>query len=145
MIRHFFLISLLVILLVSCFNNSQLEQAKAKADKLLNDISLGKANSAFPEKYFPREQTYALMDELKNKCDFANRKGTFINDYAQISNGIKRVSFIYEYYLKCDSIRFILTYNLGKDPELYEFKLESVEKDNPMIIKPERRLKYSDK
>jgi len=142
MIRLFFSISLLVILLTGCFNNSQLEQAKTKADKLLNDISLGKADSAFPEKYFPREQTHALMDELKNKCDFANRKGTFINDYTQIFDGIKRVSFIYEYYLKCDSIRFILTYNLGKDPELSEFKLEPIEKANPMITKPERRLKH---
>jgi hypothetical protein len=136
------LISIFVALLISCINNSQLEQAKAKADILLNDISLGKAYAAFPEKYFTREQTHALMDELKNKCDFANRKGIFINDYTQISNGIKKVSFIYEYYLKCDSIRFILTYNLGKNPELYEFKLEPIEKDNPMITISQKRLKY---
>ena len=27
------------------------------ADKLINDISLGKADNAFPEKYFSKEQT----------------------------------------------------------------------------------------
>ncbi len=138
----FLILVLLLFLLIGCSDDSQIKQSKIMADKLLNDISIGKASSSFPEKYFPTRQTESLMKELKNKCDFANRKGIFINDYTEVSNGIKRVSFIYEYYLKCDSIRFILTYNLGEGIELYEFKLEPIEKDNPMITKPERRLKF---
>lgn len=137
-IKQFFSISIFVILLFGCLNDDQLKQARAKSDSLLNDISLGKANNAFPAKYFPVSQTHALMDELKNKCDFANRRGTFIKDYTEMSNGIKRISFIYEYHLKCDSIRFILTYNLGKEIELYRFILEPIEKDNPMITKQKK-------
>jgi hypothetical protein len=129
-------------MLVGCENNSQVHQARIKANKLLNDISLGKAYNAFPEKYFPVNQTHALMDELKGKCDFANRKGTFINEYLQVTTNGKRISFIYEYYLKCDNIRFIVTYKQGKEIELFEFNLEPIEKENPMITKPERRLKF---
>jgi len=142
MIRKLLTLSFCVIMLVGCDNNDQISQARIKADKLLNDISIGKASYAFPEKYFPVNQTHALMDELKNKCDFANRKGTFINEYLQETSNGNRVSFIYEYYLKCDNIRFIITYKLGKDIELFEFNLEPIEKDNPMITRPERRLKF---
>ncbi len=103
---------------------------------------MGKAYNAFPEKYFPTNQTKALMDELKDKCDFVNRKGIFINEYLQESSNGNSISFIYEYYLKCDNIRFIITYKLGKEIELFKFNLEPIEKDNPMITKPERRLKF---
>lgn len=140
--RHLLILTICVIILAGCENNDQVSQAKIKADKLLNDISLGEAYDAFPEKYFPANQTHALMDELKDKCDFANRKGDFINDYLQETSNGKRISFIYEYYLKCDNIRFIVTYKLGKEIELFEFNLEPIEKENSMITKPERRLKH---
>ncbi len=140
--RFFLALSICVVMLTGCDNDNQIGQAKIKADKLLVDISLGKAYDSFPKKYFPVNQTHALMDELKNKCDFLNRKGNFINKYLQVTPSGKRISFIYEYYLKCDNIRFIITYKLGKEIELYEFVLEPIEKDNPMITKPERRLKF---
>lgn len=140
--RHLLILTICVIILAGCENNDQVSQAKIKADKLLNDISLGEAYDAFPEKYFPANQTHALIHELKDKCDFANRKGDFINDYLQETSNGKRISFIYEYYLKCDNIRFIVTYKLGKEIELFEFNLEPIEKENSMITKPERRLKY---
>ena len=142
LIRQFLMLSACVIMLAGCDNDNQISQAKIKADKLLNDISLGKAYNAFPEKYFPTNQTKALMDELKDKCDFVNRKGIFINEYLQESSNGNSISFIYEYYLKCDNIRFIITYKLGKEIELFKFNLEPIEKDNPMITKPERRLKF---
>ena len=142
MIRQLLIMLFFVIMLAGCNNYNQVSQARIKADKLLNDISLGKANDAFPEKYFPVNQTHALMDELKNKCDFANRKGVFVNEYLQVTSNGKRISFIYEFYLKCDNIRFIITYKLGKEIELFEFNLEPIEKDNPMIKKQEKRLKF---
>lgn len=42
----------------------------------------------------------------------------------------------------CDNIRFIIAYKLGKELELFEFNLKSIEKDNPMITKPKWRLKF---
>lgn len=131
-----------ILVLSGCINKDQVEQARKMTEDLLISISSGNANDKFPEKYFPYSQTILLMSELKNKCDFANRKGNFINDFYQKRQGNDRVSFIYEYYLRCDSIRFIISYNLGKEIELYEFKLEPIEKENSMITKPERCLKY---
>jgi hypothetical protein len=130
-------------LIAGCSDNSQIEHAKIMADKLLNDIALGTAYNSFPVKYFPPAQTKIIMDGLRNKCDFANRKGVFVNDFYQKRLwGYKRISFIYEYYLKCGNLRFILTYNLDDGIELYEFKYESIAKDNYMITKPERRLMH---
>jgi|WetSurMetagenome_2_1015567.scaffolds.fasta_scaffold630295_1 hypothetical protein len=133
---------LFLLVVAGCVNNNQIERAREMAEDLLTNISLGNANDKFPEKYFPRSQTVTLMNELKNKCDFANRKGNFINDFYQNGQDYERVSYIYEYYLRCDSIRFIITYNLGKEIELYEFKLEPLEKENDMITKPEKCLKH---
>jgi hypothetical protein len=116
--------------------------AQEKSRELLDKIAEGSAVEQFPEKYFPRDQIVTLMDQLQNNCDFKDRKGNFINDYYEKNlGGVDRVSFIYEYYLKCDSIRFILTYSLGSQLELIGFRLESIKKDNNMIVKPERRLK----
>ncbi len=55
LIRCFFTI-LVVVLFINCSNDNNYEQTKIMADKLLLDISLGKANSHFPKKYFPRCQ-----------------------------------------------------------------------------------------
>lgn len=142
MIKQVLALTFFIAVLVGCDNNNQVNQAKIKADKLLNDISIGKAYNAFPKKYFPANQVHALMDELKEKCDFASREGVFINDYLQETSDGKRITFIYEFYLKCDNIRFIITYKLGDNIELFEFNLEPIEKDNSMITKPERRLKF---
>jgi len=131
-----------IFLIHGCINPNQIEQARIKADNLLNNISSGNAYDAFPEKYFPRSQTELLLNELSYKCDFANRKGNFINDFYQKERTDEQVSFIYEFYLKCDSIRFILTYKLGQEPELIKFQLQPIEKENDMITKPERRLKF---
>jgi hypothetical protein len=116
--------------------------AHKMSDSLLDSIATGNAMNEFPEKYFNKYQTQVVLERLKDYYDFANRKGQFINDFYIRQNGVNRVAFIYEYHLKHDSFRFILTYNLAPEVELYEFKTESIKKDNYMITKPERRLKY---
>ena len=131
----------ILILLAGCTNKRQL--ALERSRELLDKIAAGTAIEEFPEKYFPKDQTVVLMYQLQNNCDFKDRKGNFINDYYEKNpEAPDRVSFIYEYYLKCDSLRFIITYNLGPEIELYRFRIESIKKDNNMILKPEKRLKW---
>src|SRR4030042_5458726 len=124
---------ILALSICSCIQIKDVNKARGKAEDLIVKIALGNALDEFPEKYFNSSQGLLILDDLRNKCDFANRKGNFINDFYQNEHGCERVSFIYEYYLQCDSIRFIITYNLGKEIELYEFKLEPIEKENDMI------------
>jgi hypothetical protein len=124
--------SLLLLLIFACANMEKKEEAKIAADELFDRIAAGTAEEFFAEKYFPKAQTKAILGDLKEKCDFVNRKGKFIKDYyhKKITES-DRISLIYEYSLKCDSIRFILTYNLSPKLELYEFKMEPVEKIMP--------------
>ncbi|MBS1618305.1 MAG: hypothetical protein JST76_07290 [Bacteroidetes bacterium] len=124
------------------------EKARGMSDKLLADIATNSANSEFPERLFPKAMVYKLTDFLGNTCDFKNRKGLFINDFysKQIGPGnTDKVAFIYEYYLKCDSLRIITAYDLGNTDdsiELVAFRVEKIREPNRMILKPERCLKY---
>lgn len=121
----------------------KVEKAREKSKLLLGKIAEGTAINEFPEKYFSREQGEAILLDLREKCDFKNRKGVFVNDVISSQNGQRQASFIYEFMLKCDTIRLIFTYNLSPEIELYEFILEPIEKPNPMILKPENSLKFN--
>lgn len=137
------LISIAGLLCCGCFERvKQMETAKRMSELLLDRIGEGTALDEFPEKHFPREQGERLLHALKEDCDFKNRKGVFVNDVTSTFNTQWRVSYIYEFMLKCDTVRLVLSYNLGKEPELVEFKIEPIEKHNPMILKPENRLKF---
>lgn len=118
------------------------ELVKNKADSLLEKIALGTALNEFPVDKFPKEQSISFLSDLKNNCDFANRKGHFINDYIENINGQKRVNIIYEFYLKCDSARIIFCYNVNEKIELNGMRIEKLSTKNSMITKPERQLSY---
>ncbi len=126
-----------VLLISSCMNSAQIEEAKLMSDDLLNSIATGEIDGLFPTDRFPENQTETLMNSLRFECDFINRKGHFVNDFYSSEFESKRASFLYEYYLKCDSVRIIITYDLGDQIKLYEFRIEGVEKENFMILKPE--------
>lgn len=129
---------LVAFLIGSCTNKQPRSVAREKADLLLEKIGKGGGSEDFPEEFFPAQQTKLILAELVNHCDFANRKGTFINDYYQKNiNGTDLASFIYEFELSCDTIRFILTYQVPDqgDVLLQEFKLEAVEDSNAMVLR----------
>jgi hypothetical protein len=142
MMRRYPGIILLLVFSLAC-RRSHTGVTKEKVDALLEKIGQGTAANEFQEEYFPRAQTTVMMHQMKEYCDFKDRRGNFINDfYEKTGKGYDLDNFIYEFYLKCDSIRFIITYKITDTAELMGFKLEKISKDNPMIIKPERRLKY---
>ncbi len=127
---------LTVQLFFACVENSHRIEARSASDNLLERIGKGTAYEYFPEKYFPKAQSDKLLSDLKVNCDFANRRGGFVNDFYQKRiGGEDEISFIYEFYLKCDSIRIITTYNIGSKMEVRRFKLEPIEKGNSMLLK----------
>ena len=121
---------------------SQIQDLHAKSDSIIENLDQESVFSHFPKKYFPEDQIYVLLGTMTLNCDWKNRDGKFV-DYFTMGNigGVDQVSFIYEYYLDCDSLRFILTYNLDDEPELMGFHIEELEKENPMVIFPEKQLK----
>ncbi len=115
--------------------------AKIGADYIINNLDNIKIQDQFTEPEFKKEQIYKLIEKINNSCDWQNRKGHFV-DYTTIStNGQFDVAFIYEYFLKCDSLRFILIYNLDSDdPKLIKFGIEPLSKQSPLVIHKERQL-----
>lgn len=68
------------------------------------------------------------MAALKDYCDFKHRKGGFIDNFFQKDlNGTNRNTLVYEFYLRCDTARFLITYSEQNNSwELIEFKIEPV-------------------
>lgn len=120
----------IVILLFSgCLQNDLKDQAHKNADELLEKIAVGTAVKPFPVKNFPLEQTESLLYNLQDNCEFGNRKGGYVDHIYQKRLGeADIVSFVYDFELSCDDVRFVLTYKLhSKDSiELYEFALEAI-------------------
>ena len=135
---------LLFALLTNCNVKDKLEKqkkAQKDADFIITNLDKRDVFAHFPVNIFPKEQTEKLLGDISKNCDWTNRKGNFIDYTTILDNGKEEVAFIYEYFLKCDSIRFILIYNIDeKEPKLFKFQMEPLEKKNSMIIHKEKQL-----
>jgi hypothetical protein len=138
---------ILVVGLLFYFGNKKLERnklAEQNANFIIENLDKEEVLKEFPEINFKdREQLKNLLGGIKENCEWNNRDGKFV-DYFTMKDigGINSTAFIYEYYLKCDSLRFILIYNVDKDkPELFKMNIEPLETENKMIIFPEKQLK----
>lgn len=121
--------------------NKKANKAKALADSVIENLDSERVYSILPEKHFPKEQTQSLVGEIKQKCDWQNRDGKYVDFFSQKNiGGIDQTVFIYEYYLKCDSLRFLLSVNMENEPEIMGINLEPLETENPMILFPEKKL-----
>jgi hypothetical protein len=119
-------------------------KAKANADFIMENLNNVDVINQFPEKYFPPNQVKPVLDALNKNCDLDSKRGKFVDFFTMMNDGKSRVAFIYEYFLKCDSLRFIYMYDLeSKDPTLYKFNIEPLEQKNTMIIDPSKQLLYS--
>ena len=135
---------LLFAVLTSCNIKDKLdkhEKAQKDADFIMNNLNKSEVVSHFPESSFPKEQTERLLGDISRNCDWSNRNGHFVDFTTMMNNGKSNVAFIYEYFLKCDSLRFILVYNIDdKEPKLFNFQMEPLEKKNPIVIHTEKQL-----
>jgi hypothetical protein len=118
--------------------------AEKNANYIIENLDKEEIFKEFPESNFKdREQLKNLLGGIKQNCNWSKRDGKFV-DFCTMKDigGINSTAFIYEYYLKCDSLRFILIYNVDKEkPELFKMNIEPIEVENKMIIFPEKQLK----
>lgn len=149
MMNKIALTSFLVALLTSCGIKDRIEKqnkARANADFIMQNLGKGDVISQFPEKYFPRNQFVPFLSGLAKTCDFQNKRGKFVDFFTMVDNGRNKTAFIYEYILKCDSLRFIYMYDLDEpEPELYKLRIEGIEQKNEMIVDPSKQLLYEKK
>jgi len=121
-------------------------KAQAIADRVIENLLNEDIYKEFPEKYFQKEQLEPIIGGLKQNCNWQNRDGKFVDFFSHKRIGrIDQTAFIYEYYLNCDSLRFILSMNMENNPELMGFNVEPLENKNPMILFPRKQLKYRKK
>ena len=147
---HFYTIGVLTfsaLVLTGCGiqeNQEKISKAEKDSAYIMANLDKPKVLTHFPAETFPgksMETMKAIVNEIGPKCDWPNRNGKFV-DFCSISNnGNSSIAYIYEYFLKCDSLRFIMLYDLeSKEPRLINFQVEPLEKPNSMIIYPEKQL-----
>ncbi|WP_163410544.1 hypothetical protein [Flavobacterium ajazii] len=121
----------------------KLDLAQEKANYIMDNLDRPNIGKKFPIKYFPREKLDPVLKMIRQNCDWKNKDGKFVDFFTTKNiNGTDQTAFIYEYYMRCDSLRFILSFNVEDDPELMGLNFEPLEKENSMIIFPEKQLKY---
>ena len=109
-------------------------KAQELADSVIKNLDSDAVYSKFSKKYFQKEQIQPIIREIKQNCDWGNRDGKFVDFFSRKNvGGIDQTAYIYEYYMKCDSLRFILSINMENEPELMGFHIEPLENENKMI------------
>ncbi|MCC6724631.1 MAG: hypothetical protein IT258_08980 [Saprospiraceae bacterium] len=123
--------------------NQKLSKAQALADKIIAELGEFSSNDYFTHKYFDGDKVLGpTLWGIRRKCDWANRDGVFVDYFEkQDSAGVGEIAFIYEYYLKCDSLRFVLTVNTADEPVLSDFYVEPLEYHNGLIKDWKKQLK----
>jgi hypothetical protein len=140
-------LALLSLLLGGCGmqeKQEKIDKAEKDAAYIMKNLDKQEVLTHFPPASFPgksMETMKLIVSETGPKCDWSNRNGKFV-DFCTISdNGKDRIAYIYEYFLKCDSLRFIMLYDLEpKEPVLVNFQVEPLERPNSMIVFPEKQL-----
>ena len=124
------------------YKNQERDKAHKHADHIIQNLNKDEIYQEFPEKYFKKEQLRSTLGELTSNCDWDNRDGKYVDFFSMRNVGANdNLSFIYEYYLDCDSLRFILTYEMAEEPTLKKINIEPIEVKNPLILYPEKQLK----
>ena len=85
--------------------------AKQNADNIIENLDNQNVIKEFSDKSFPDKTPIKnLISGISKNCDWKKKDGKFV-DFFTMKNigGVDQTAYIYEYYLKCDSLRFILT------------------------------------
>lgn len=142
----YIVLAILSLLAISCSLKNKLEKhekAMANSNFIMENFNKESIASEFSEKYFPKEQTVKLLNDFRQNCNWENRKGKFVDFTTMLNDGKNNVAYVYEYLLSCDSLRFILIYDIDQEePELFNLKIEPIEKKSQFIVYPEKQLKY---
>ncbi|PJR03170.1 hypothetical protein [Avrilella dinanensis] len=134
----------LTLLFTSCNIKGKMEKhnkAQKESDYIMENLTSSEILNRFPEKYFPKDQTEQLFEDIKTNCDWENKEGKFVDFFTMNNNGKNSTAYIYEYFLKCDSLRFVLIYDMDQEePELFRLNIEPIEQPSQMIIDPSKQL-----
>jgi len=137
-------IVLIYLLATGCQLNERLDrldQGRKKADFFLDHLQDSVKMAALAADPTMALHVRNFTAALAERCDWAGRRGTFIDFYMHRSGDERRVTYIYEYFLDCDSVRVLLTYDTGSDSVvIHTAHLEPIELDNPWLVDPMKSI-----
>lgn len=120
-------ILLMTVFMYACTNRMEkFDLAKKDADYIIENLDKDHVIAKFPEKHFPKDQTKIILSDIKNNCNWSQKKGSF-DDYIEVySNGEQQISVIYKYETDCGKLKFNLTYIFPNEkPELFKIGIDS--------------------
>jgi hypothetical protein len=119
--------SVLIIFLSGCVSNGKRNEARGKLKTLLKDIEKGTIYEDFPVKYYTKKQLDLLVTVLRDTCQFSKRRCSYFRETFESNLGRPdKAIFVFDCCLKCDSMRFTITYNLGDTVELHNFAVQKL-------------------
>lgn len=121
------------------------KRAQKIADRVMEQLDQRSVLQEFPKDFFPRDGLVTLLDSVATNCNWPKRDGMFV-DFSTQENigGMDEISFVYEYYLSCDSLRYIVAFGLEEEePVLMKFEVEPIELESHHILKKGKHLKYN--
>jgi hypothetical protein len=130
--------------LLSCGWNDRmrhLDAAKEHADKIIRQMESDSVYDLFPETFFRKPALEQIVGTLRDNCDWPARRGQFTDYYAAENDGRHDIAYVYEYFLDCDSLRFVFTFHADGDrPELYAFTIEPIESPTHLLVDPMKSI-----
>lgn len=133
---------LILIVLHSCGLGSRMERldsGRQQADAFLQHLgdSVWAASLPTEAQVFGRN----LGNSIGSRCDWPRRRGKFVDFYMHREGNRQAVTYIYEFFLDCDSVRVLLTYNTASDSVRMESAfIEPIETENPWLVDPMKSI-----
>jgi len=115
----------------------RLDQGRIKADFLIEHLSDSTISESFEGSGYSSNAVKSFQTALTQNCDWEKKRGKFIDFYMDRDGNDRQASFIYEYFMDCDSLRIILTYDTASDSVfLISALIEPIEQPNPLLVDP---------
>jgi hypothetical protein len=119
---------------------NRLDSGRKKADAVIEAIG-DSARIALLPSDSERKHAGLFYRSLADRCDWTNKRGKFVDFYMHEEENHHAVSYIYEYFLDCDSIRLTLVYDTNQDSvSMVSAHLEPLETKNPWLIDPMKSI-----
>lgn len=119
----------------------RLDRGRRQADYLLDHLENDSALAIYSSDPRVAAQVRSLGLALTERCGWSTRRGKFIDFYMHKEGDRNAVTYIYEYFLDCDSLRLLLTFNTQTDSIfLQATHVEPLESENPWLIDPMKSI-----
>jgi hypothetical protein len=119
---------------------NRLDSGRKKADAVIAAIGDSALIAKLPGDS-ERKHAGLFYRSLASQCNWGKKRGKFVDFYMHEEENHHAVSYIYEYFLDCDSIRLTLVYDTNQDSvSLISAHLEPLETKNPWLIDPMKSI-----